>query len=202
MIDRRHMLLGFGAAAIAGCKSLDAWAQSAAAGTVAGMQGNATARRGGEQRSLGMGQQIFVSERIQTAASSRLQARLGPATQLYMGENTRVMIDNHLVQRGGTIHLGEGAVMFERSPPDPKPEVTIRSPYALLAVRGTTVFAGPSNGVFGVFVVLGEVDVSNGAGSVRLRAGEGTNIATPGARPTPAAVWGDARINDAMRAVR
>ena len=38
--------------------------------------------------------------------------------------------------------------------PDPKPEVTIRSPYALLAVRGTTVFAGPSNGVFGVFVQL------------------------------------------------
>jgi len=106
------------------------------------------------------------------------------------------------VRRGGAIHLGQGAVLFERSAPDPKPAVTIRSPYALLAVRGTTVFAGPSNGVFGVFVVTGEVEVRNGAGSVRLGPGQGTDIARPGAKPSSAAVWGDARINAAMRSVR
>lgn len=202
MIDRRRMLLRLGTVPLVGLHATSLSAQTNAAGTIANMQGIATARRGGEQRTLGMGQQLFVSERIQTGGGSRLQARLGPATQLYMGENTRVMIDNHLVQRGGTIHLGQGAVLFERNAPDPKPEVAIRSPYALLAVRGTTVFAGPSNGVFGVFVVTGEVEVRNAAGSVRLGPGEGTNIARPGAKPTAAAVWGDARINDAMRDVR
>jgi ferric-dicitrate binding protein FerR (iron transport regulator) len=202
MIDRRHLLLALGSASTVGLDITSVMAQTAAAGTIADMQGNATARRGNEQRTLGMGQQVYVSERLQTAANSKLQAQLGPATKLFMGENTRVMIDNHLVRRGGAIHLGQGAVLFERSAPDPKPAVTIRSPYALLAVRGTTVFAGPSNGVFGVFVVTGEVEVRNGAGSVRLGPGQGTDIARPGAKPSSAAVWGDARINAAMRSVR
>ena len=207
MFERRQLLLGFAATMMPGSQTFEAMAQSAdagaeAVGTVANLQGSAIARRSSNQRNLNSGQQVFVNERLQTAASSRLHARLGPATQLFMGENTRVTIDNHLVRRGGTIHLGEGAVMFERKDPDPKPNVTIQSPYAQLAVRGTTVFAGPSNGVFGVFVVLGEVHVSNAGGSVTLRTGEGTNIATPGAKPTSAAIWGDARIIDAMRAVR
>ena len=119
-----------------------------------------------------------------------------------MGERTRIMIDNHLVQRGGTIHLGAGAMLFERKEPDPKPAVTIRSPFAHLAVRGTTVFAGPSTGVFGIFVAEGEVVVTAAGASVMLRRGEGTNIARRGAKPTSAVAWGDARIQAALRSVR
>ena len=207
MLDRRHMLIGAGAALLPAFDIAEAIAQaaagnSAAVGTVASLTGAATARRGGEPRTLGSGQQLFAGERLQTGGGSKLQAKLGEATQLFMGENTRVTIDGHLVQRGGTIHLGAGALMFERKEPDPKPNVVIQSPFALLAVRGTAVFAGPSNGVFGVFVAEGEVTVRNAGGSVTLRRGEGSNIARPGARPTAAAVWGQPRIDAALRSVR
>jgi hypothetical protein len=52
----------------------------------------------------------------------------------------------------------------------------VRSPYGLMAVRGTTFFAGPSNDVFGVFVARGVVAVTGGGRTVVLRLGLGTNI--------------------------
>ena len=51
--------------------------------------------------------------------------------------------------------------------------VKIRSSYGLIAVRGTKFFAGPSNGVFGVFVDHGTVTVSGGGSEVVLQAGRG-----------------------------
>lgn len=203
MLDRRELVL-----AAAGVMILpaSAWAQQLAAveavGSVASVKGEANARRAGQARQLQAGQDLFVNERLQTAAQSRLQAALGPATNLFMGENTRITIDRHLVRRGGTIHLAQGGILFARKSPDPKPAVTISSPYAMLAVRGTTVFAGPSNGVFGIFVEEGLVVVRNKAGVVTLRPGEGTDIAKPGRAPTPAARWGQARINAALASVR
>jgi ferric-dicitrate binding protein FerR (iron transport regulator) len=71
----------------------------------------------------------------------------------------------------------------------------------LIAVRGTRFFAGPSNGVFGVFVERGSVTVAAAARQVLLRAGQGTDIHHPGAAPTPAAKWGRPRIDAAFGSV-
>lgn len=200
MIDRRDFLLAAPALMLAP----EAFAQPApeAAGNIASMRGEARAQRRGSMRLLQSGQQVFVGERLQTAVDSRLHAALGPATNLYMGENTGVMIDRHLVKRGGVIHLATGGLLFDRKTPDPKPPVVIRSPYASIAVRGTTIFAGPSNGVFGVFVETGLAIVRTAHGDVTLRAGDGTNIARPGGAPINAVKWGAARIAAAMRSVR
>ena len=70
----------------------------------------------------------------------------------------------------------------------------IKSPYGLIAVRGTKFFAGPSNGVFAVFVDHGTVVVSAGGSDVVLRAGEGTDLNSRGANPTGVLRWGKARI--------
>jgi ferric-dicitrate binding protein FerR (iron transport regulator) len=207
---RRDVLTGLGSlgvtASIAGSlaahEAAFAATAAAAAGTVAGIRGTATATNRGKPRALQSQDEVFVREMLSTIAQSRLHVKLGPATQLYMGENTRVVIDNDLVKRGGEIRLSSGALLFQRRAPDPKPRVTIQSPFALLAVRGTTVFAGPSNGVFGVFVQDGEVQVRAGGAMVSLTPGEGTNIARPGARPTAPAAWGQARIDAALASVR
>jgi ferric-dicitrate binding protein FerR (iron transport regulator) len=119
-----------------------------------------------------------------------------------MGEQARLTIDRVLMNAGGEITLGSGAMTFER-PAEARPApVRIRSPYALIAVRGTRFFAGPSNGVFGVFVEKGRVQVSGGGRSVTLRAGQGTDIRAPGGRPTAPRQWGRARIEAAYTSVR
>ncbi|MBM3606959.1 MAG: FecR domain-containing protein [Alphaproteobacteria bacterium] len=204
MIDRRDFLAFGVAAASAPIAAAGAFAQTApqAAGSVASLRGEVRAQRRSEVRMLQSGQQVFVGERLQTSVESRLHAALGPATNLYMGENTGVMIDRHIVRRGGVIHLSTGGIVFDRKSPDPKPPVVIRSPYASIAVRGTTVFAGPSLGVFGVFVEDGLAIVKTTHGDVTLRAGEGTNIATPGGAPSRAIKWGAGRIAGAMRSVK
>jgi hypothetical protein len=46
------------------------------------------------------------------------------------------------------------------------------------------------------------VVVAAGGGKVTLSAGQGTDIARPGARPTPARQWSPARIQAAYASVR
>jgi ferric-dicitrate binding protein FerR (iron transport regulator) len=81
-------------------------------------------------------------------------------------------------------------------------EMTVRSPFGLIAVRGTRCFAGPSNGVFGVFVERGAVMVIGRNTGVLVTDGQGTNIAHPGDEPAAPAPWGAARIAAAMASVQ
>src|SRR4051812_31534305 len=127
---------------------------------------------------------------------------LGKDTTLRLGENARLVVDRFLVNAGGELRLESGAVLFDRPPGSPPAKMQIRNPYGLIAVRGTRFFAGPSNGVFGVFVEHGVVNVLAGRGRVTVRAGEGTNIARPGARPTAPAPWGEPRIRAAYESVQ
>ena len=80
-------------------------------------------------------------------------------------------------------------------------KVNIRSPFGLISVRGTRVFAGPSRGVFGVFVQHGSVTVTAGGKTVTLEDGFGTDIARRGAAPTPPARWGEERVRLALASV-
>ena len=77
----------------------------------------------------------------------------------------------------------------------------LRSLFGLIAIRGTRVFAGPSNGVFGVFVARGAVDVTAAGKTVTLGRGFGTNIAKPGDPPTDPAAWKPPRIKAAFASV-
>jgi hypothetical protein len=57
-------------------------------------------------------------------------------------------------------------------------DVTVKTPNAALAVRGTEFWGGVIDQQYGVLLLSGEVDVSNSAGAVTLDdRGEGTDIA-------------------------
>ena len=127
---------------------------------------------------------------------------LGEDTTIRLGENARLVIDQFLSTTGGEISLPAGPMLFERPDGSRPMPVKIKSSYGLIAVRGTTFFAGPSNDVFGVFVQHGTVSVSNAGGEVALNAGEGTNLANPGAKPTAPVLWGAERIRKAFDSVK
>ena len=201
-LDRRRLmraatLLGLGGLPLAALAQTTA-ERAPTAGLVTDLRGDAMAQLRETRRRLATDGPVFVGDRVETGDEARAGFRLGRATELRLGERARITIDRFIVDAGGTISLGAGALLVDKAPGSEAGRIRIRSSYGLIAVRGTRFFAGPSNGVFGVFVERGEVAVRAAGREVVLTAGEGTDIARRGAAPTPARRWGEARIAAAL----
>ena len=168
-------------------------------GSVEEVTGEAFAELELVRRALDRTAPVFLNEEVLTGVGSRLGMRLGRDTTVRLGEQARLKIDRFLVDAGGEMTLRSGPLLFDGQPR--RGGVRIRSPFALIAVRGTRFFAGPSNDRFGVFVVRGSVAVTSAGEQVILRQGEGTDIASPGAPPTPVKRWAPERIRAAVASV-
>ena len=172
-----------------------------AAGSVEDVKGEAFAEADAVRRALERTAPVFLGDEVGTGTASRLGMRLGRDTNIRLGEKARLKIDRFVVEAGGEITLQSGPLLFDRPPGSAPAPVQIRSPFALIAVRGTRFFAGPSNGRFGVFVERGSVAVTGAGQQVVLHAGDGTDIAWAGARPTPVRRWLPTRIRAALASV-
>jgi len=168
-------------------------------GSVEEVTGEAFAELESVRRALDRAAPVFLNEEIVTGVASRLGMRLGRNTTVRLGEKARLKIDQFLVDAGGEMTLRSGPLLFDGQPR--RAGVQIRSPFALIAVRGTRFFAGPSNDRFGVFALHGSVAVTSAGEQVILRQGEGTDIAAPGAPPTPVKRWAPERIRAAVASV-
>jgi ferric-dicitrate binding protein FerR (iron transport regulator) len=171
------------------------------AGSVEEVNGEAFAVANAVRRMLQRLAPVFLGDQVGTGAASRLGMRLGRDTTIRLGERARLRIDRFLLDAGGEITLRSGPLLFDRPAGSIPAPMQIRSPFALIAVRGTRFFAGPSNGPFGVFVERGSVAVSSAGRRVILRDGEGTDFSAPGTRPTPVKRWGPERIRAALASV-
>jgi ferric-dicitrate binding protein FerR (iron transport regulator) len=173
-----------------------------ATGLVAAQRGEAGAQaEGRERRALSVGSSVYVSETIFTETDARLAITFGQKTILRLGANSKLRIDRYIAEAGGDFELVDGVLMFEHNG-DPTPfEGQFRSPYGLIAVRGTRFYAGPSNGVFGVFVAAGRVEVTAGGQTVAVDALHGTDVVSPGARATEPKKWRKTRVAAMVRSV-
>jgi hypothetical protein len=170
------------------------------AGLIEDFKGESFAEARTARRALELNSPVFVADLVSTGAASRVTIHLGEQTRLRLGERVRIIIDRYLIDAGGEFTLEAGAVLFDRPSGKPAP-VQIRSPFGLIAVRGTRFFAGPSAGVFGVFVQHGSVTVTAAGREVVLLMGQGTDISRPGDKPTTARRWRDPRIREALESV-
>ena len=195
-VERRVALAGLGAALIA------TRAQSAErAGEVQSARGDCYALTAAARRSLAAAAAVFIGDSVGTGPQSALALHLGEATDVHLGSEARLRIDRFIVNAGGTLVLERGAMLYEHDSKAPGNETNILSPFGLIAVRGTRLWGGPSNGVFGVFVQQGAAAVTGRQKTVLVVSGFGTNIAYPGAEPTAPAPWGAARIKSALDSV-
>ncbi len=196
-IPRRALFGGLAGAWVAAAEL----SAAESAGDVEAARGECYAQSAATRRALAPASAIYIGDAVGTGAQSALSMHLGTATQVNLGAETRLRIDRFLVNAGGVLTLERGGMLFDhdtRSGPD---NVAVRGPFGLIAVRGTRFFAGPSNGVFGVFVEHGEVTVVGVYTAVVVNSGFGTDIARPGAEPTPPHPWGAARIASAIASV-
>jgi hypothetical protein len=195
-LTRRQALAGGGSLVLAGSASAET-----DAGWVEAVRGEGYAQRAAERLALQQNSRLFVNDRVETGGDSRLGLRLGRTTQVKLGAYARVRIDNFIVNAGGVLELQNGEMMFDRPEGAPPARFSVRSPFALIAVRGTRFFAGMSNGVFGVFVARGSVNVSASGKTVTVLRGQGTNIIGVGGPPSDPTAWGQPRIQSAMASV-
>jgi hypothetical protein len=177
-------------------------AEKAPIGAVADLRGEAFREVRSERRLLAPAAPLFVHDLVGTGAGSRVTLHLGKDTVVHLGENARLTIDRFLVDAGGEITLQSGPILYDHREGAGPDRMQIRSAFGQIAVRGTRFFAGPSAGVFGVFVERGSVAVTAGGARVVLEAGQGTNIVQPGADPTPPVLWKPPRIQAALDSVQ
>ncbi|MEJ1158549.1 FecR family protein [Prosthecomicrobium sp. N25] len=163
--------------------------------------GDAFAELAAERRRLEQAADVFDGDLVSTGVQARVSMKLGSATTVRLGAEAKLRIDRFVAERGGVLDLGQGALLFDRPESAPKTDVRIRSTFGLIAVRGTRFFAGPSRGVFGVFVERGEVAVEAGGQRRVLGSGQGVDIPSPGAPPSEVKAWGAPRIREAIASV-
>lgn len=198
-MTRRAALAGFAATMLTRpARANSAQATASPAGEVLALTGQAAALRAAASLDLAPRDAVFVGDAVTTSAQSRIDIRLGTDTTLYLGEKTRIRIDDFLAEAGGELFLDSGALLLDKDPASAARPIEVNSAFGQIAVRGTRVFMGPSKGVFGVFLDRGRVSVSAAGVTVTLEAGEGTDIASPGAAPTAPRAWGPARIAEAL----
>ncbi len=182
-------------------------AAEAVIGSVVRCAGACTGTSDGASELLAGGTAVRLLETVATGDGARLELLFADGTRLTLGEKAAVVLDTFVFDPGGTSRfhaaitgpfryisgkLGAGATR----------QASVTTPLALIGVRGTDFWSGPSNGVTGVVVFEGSVEVTTPAGSVILSApGEGTNLTAPGAPPGPVANWSPARIAAARAAV-
>lgn len=135
-------------------------------------------------RNAAVGSPVFMNDRLRTGADARLQVTFRDNSVLTLGEKANVVVDRYVFDPGksrGEILLKatQGAFRFAggKLKQMENKKITVTTPVAALAVRGTEFWAGPIDGQYGVLLLTGKVDVSNRAGAVRLASpGMGTDI--------------------------
>jgi hypothetical protein len=98
--------------------------------------------------------------------------------------------------------LESGGMLYDHDQTADQGNVGVRVPFGLVAVRGTRFFAGPSNGVFGVFVARGKVMVVGMNTAIMVvTSGLGSDIPHAGGEPAAPHEWDAAGIASAMASV-
>jgi hypothetical protein len=197
-VRRRALVHGLSAA----CLVAPCVAAAEPAGAVESARGECYAQTAAARRPLAPAADVFIGDAVTTGAQSALGMRLGQATEVRLGAEARLRIDRFVVNAGGVLTLERGGMLYSHDANNVPGDGAVRSPFGLIAVRGTRFFAGPSNDVFGVFVESGKVQVIGVNTAVVVTAGFGTNIARPGDEPTVPTKWGAARIAAAMASVQ
>lgn len=159
------------------------------------------------------GTPVRMNDQIRTFPGARLQITFLDGTELTLGENATVVVDRYVYNPNESsgalaINATEGALRFVTGKLGQmrNKDVTVTTPQAALAVRGTDFWAGfiPGDYQYGVLLVsdTGAVDVGNSVGSVTLsRAGEGTDIPPPlkeDSGPVDPYIWPEDKVARAL----
>ena len=182
-------------------------AETTTVGAVDKVQAHVDATQAGQTRPLAISSEVYFRDRCHSREGARLQATLKDGTQLTLGENATVVVDEFIydpvmsraelslrVVKGAFLYVG-GRIEGVNGA-----KVQIRTPVGAIGVRGTTVWGGPIDNGYGVIVLNGEVTVTGSRGTVTLKQGQGTMLFGDG-KPQRAAAWPAGRMKRAVASI-
>jgi hypothetical protein len=182
-------------------------AEPTAIGAVDRVQAQVEATQAGETRTLVVNADLYFRDRCRSRKGARLQATLKDGTQLTLGENATVVVDEFVYDptrsRGElSVSIAKGAFLYVGGliEGEPGAKVRIRTPVAAIGVRGTTVWGGPIDKGFGVLALSGEVTVTGKGGTVTLKQGQGTMIYGHG-KPRRVVTWPAGKVQRAVATI-
>jgi hypothetical protein len=171
------------------------------------VQAQVDATQAGQTRALAINSDVYFRDRCHSTAGARLQATLKDGTQLTLGENATLVVDEYiydpLTSRGAlSLRVIKGAFLFVggRIEGVTGAKVQINTPFAAIGVRGTTVWGSPIDNGYGIIVLSGEATVTGRKGTVTLKQGQGTMLVGDG-KPQRAAAWPAGRMKRAVASI-
>lgn len=118
-----------------------------------------------------VGTPVHMNDEMRTGAKARLEITFRDNTKLTLGENAKVMVDRYVFnpnQGTGemTVKAAQGAMRFVTGKIGQMRDhnVTVLTPNAALAVRGTDFWVGPIDGQYGALLLKGKVIVAGNGG--------------------------------------
>lgn len=157
-----------------------------------------------------VGTPVSMNVEVRTGPDARLEITFRDGTLLTLGENARVLVNRYVYNPGasiGTLALtaSQGALRFATGKLGKmsNKDVTVVTPQAALAVRGTDFWAGfvPGYYTYGVLTLSGAVEASNSANSVTVPAGKGADLPPSLKAPkgfSDAYVWPEEKVTAAL----
>ncbi|MCB1645489.1 MAG: FecR domain-containing protein [Pseudomonadales bacterium] len=208
-VQLSHWLAIFLLSLLGACNSPTPPGQPTEIGIVTESEGLPEVTRKNQTYILDTQARIYPGDIIRTDSRSRLKIRMRDATTLALARDTHLVLhqyDDHqnaapvarLSLSGGALRTVTGAITRTR-----KPDFEIRTPLAVVGVRGTDFWTGfifdDTNLDVAMFEGKG-VYVRNDHGDVELQAaGFGTTV-NPGAAPQAPRLWSARKINAALTA--
>jgi hypothetical protein len=170
-------------------------AETTTVGAVDKVQAHVDATQFGQTRPLVVKSDVYFRDRCHSGEGARLQVTLKDGTQLTLGENATLVVDEFIYDPYRSraelaIRVVKGAFLYVGGLIDRETDanVRIRTPVGAIGIRGTTVWGGPIDKGYGVIVLSGEVTVTGRRGTVTLKQGQGTMLFRDG-KPQRAAPW-------------
>lgn len=151
---------------------------------------------------------VNFQEELVTGAAARLLVRLEDGTEITLGENARLIIDTFVYdpargEAGASVLVPAGAFsVITGAIAKLRPQaMSFKTPVATIGIRGTDFWGGPIDGVYGVLLRSGRVEVRNDAGLVELESNQGTTMSSPDTAPAIPTTWSEGRITRASQSV-
>lgn len=178
-----------------------------AIGLVDRIAGDCTGTVDGAATPITSGDAVYVNETVATGAGARIEIVFNDGTRVTLGEMADIVLDTFVYNPAGESRVGAtvtGAFRYISGHLEglATRQASVKTPVALIGVRGTDFWGGPLNGTYGVVVLDGAVSIEAGGTTTAVdQPGSGVDFATPGAAPGPIVQWSAEKTARALATV-